>query len=155
MKLMFSDFLTNSDVYKQAQSYWEQVWNDLPEFDRQAHGWRTNWFASRAPFDGNPIFTALSDTEQKGIRIIQYLPTQPTPEIDFWLDTFGGPITNPRAVRELVISCSLSLETENVARKLMGAWVNGNVIETTWTESGQLEIGAPRNPRNSVPLKAA
>jgi len=104
-----------------------EIWGKIPEITRTIGGWRPNWFQPQAPRDGNPIFTAVSDVQRKAIRVIQYEPGGDTLELDFWLDTFGGGPTDPRAIRELVIACALSVESAQRARELIASWVCGEI----------------------------
>ena len=80
--------------------------------------------------DGNPIFSAYSPERRCGIRVIQYPPESDHLEFDWWLDTFGGPVTDPQAIRELVIACALSKEASRRAFELMEEWcIRGEITE--------------------------
>lgn len=125
MRHLFAHFLTNSAEYSQAQAEWAKLWESIP--DRDEYGWRSGWFELQQANDGNPIFTAISDANQKAIRVIQYEPTSNDVEIDCWLDTFGGPVIDPSSIRELVIACALSDESKQIAHELMAAWVVGEL----------------------------
>ena len=107
--------------YVQMQAYWESIWAATPIFQRMLRGWRADWFKQQTDRDGNPIFSAVSDDADKGIRIIQYEATSAEVELDFWLDTFGGDATQPGTIRELVIDlraidaiCRISAEVDVV-----------------------------------------
>ena len=127
MSNLFPNFLHDESEYVQAESYWANLWSKIPEFERSRNQWRPNWFTAQPPQDANPIFTAVSELQKKGIRIIQYEPTFKGTELDFWVDTFGGPATDPTAIRELVIACALSMEASQVAFKLMSSWIIGDI----------------------------
>ncbi len=127
MPLLFPNFLTDETEYAQAQAEWAKIWNATPEFDRKNLGWRSGWFKLQPPNDGNPIFTAISDAQQKAIRVIQYEPTTDAMEIDFWIDTYGGSAIEPISVRELVIACTLSSESAQRALELMSSWIVGDI----------------------------
>ena len=99
----------------------------VPEIDRLRNGWRSEWFAPQIPKDANPIFTAVSESQKKGIRVIQYEPTMAGIELDVWTDSFGGTATDPNAIHELVIACALSVESSQIVLKLMSSWVVGDV----------------------------
>jgi len=125
---VFPHFLTDASEYLAAEAYWISLWKSISEFDRRRFGWRQPWFDfSDSLRDGNPIFTAYSESELKAIRIIQFAPTLSVPELDWWLDTFGGGSTDPVAVRELVIACALSTESAIMASRLMQSWVVGEI----------------------------
>ena len=125
---LFPRFLEDEAEYAQAEAFWSRLWADVREVDRFQGAWRCGWFQPQPSKDGNPIFTAVSEAQRKGIRVIQYEPTCQDSEFDFWFDTFGGEATDPQAIRELVIACALSNETAQVARKLM-SWVSGEEID--------------------------
>lgn len=84
--------------------------------------------------DGNPIFSAWSPRERKGIRVIQYAPTSGGLEFDHWLDTFGGRLGDPDTVRTLTIACALSEEAAQRALELMNAWVWRDEISIVYPE---------------------
>ena len=100
-----------------------------------AQSWRHPWLSSGVVAgeelrDGNPIFSAYSPENRYGIRVIQYPPESDRLELDWWLDTFGGPATDPQAIRELVIACALSEEASRRAFELMKEWcVRGEITE--------------------------
>ena len=130
MTHLFPKFLADESEYGKVEQFWRQIWADIPANDRAVGKWRADWFEPQPPRDGNPVFTAVSEKFRKGIRVIQYEPTSQEPELDFWLDTFGGEPTDPSAIRELVIACALSTESARHARKLMSSWILGAVDES-------------------------
>jgi hypothetical protein len=149
MTHLFPTFLTNESDYQRAEDFWTlEIWGKVSEISRTIGGWRPNWFQPQPPRDGNPIFTAISDVQRKAIRVIQYEPGADSLEFDFWLDTFGGSPTDPRAIRELVIACSLSTESAQKARELIASWVSGEIelANTTELPQGSTTIIA-RRPR--------
>ena len=83
--------------------------------------------------DGNPIFSAVSPTLRRAVRIIQHEPSSDELELEYWLHTFQG----DEAISELVISCALSEQAEREAGELIRAWIaslggwdrNGSVRE--------------------------
>lgn len=134
MTHLFPNFLTDEAVYLEAEEFWSRLWAEMPEDKRFRGGWRSEWFKPQRTKDGNPIFTAVSDTQRKAIRIIQFEPTCDEAEFDHWFDTFGGGGEDPSAIRELVIACALSLETAQTARELMSAWVCGDEVNQSDAE---------------------
>ncbi|MGH7134187.1 MAG: hypothetical protein ACREHD_00520 [Pirellulales bacterium] len=130
MQYLFPDFLSDHHEYAKTEAYWlHEVWERIPESYRRFGGWRPAWFTAGPPHDGNPIFTAVSVSLRKGVRVIQYEPlmTGVSLELDFWLDTVGGPATDPRTFQELVIACSLSMESAALAHKFISAWLTGSI----------------------------
>ena len=130
---LFPRFLTDESEYAKAEAFWTALWERIAPDERRQRGWSAEWFRPQPPKDGNPIFTAVSELRRKAIRVIQYEPTSDGLEIDFWLDTFGGDLTDPDAIVELVISCALSVETAQKAYKFITSWVIGEEIKLTKT----------------------
>jgi hypothetical protein len=124
---LFADFLNDPKQYARAQAYWTLIWKSIDPLNRDEFGWRTPWFENPL-LDGNPIFTAVSLKERKGLRIIQFAPTAERLEFHMWLDTFGGPTGDPESIAELVISCALSNEAAQQARSCMQRWIVGEAI---------------------------
>jgi len=67
--------------------------------------------------------------------VIQHEPTSQTLEIQAWPDSFGGPITDPESIKELVIACALSDLAVEVAMDLMQPWVANRSIAFRAQES--------------------
>ena len=127
--------MQDSSEYKGASAYWVDLWNRIDEWQRLQRDWRQPWLSSGVVAgeefrDGNPIFSAYSPETRYGIRVIQYPPESDRLELDWWLDTFGGPATDPQAIRELVIACALSEEAASRAFELMKIWFLDGKIET-------------------------
>lgn len=135
---LYPHFLTDASEYESAEQHWLELWNSTPAHDRERFGWEQPWFPADSLKDANPIFTAISPTSQKGIRILQFEPTSDADEFDWWLDTFGGPAADPDAIRELVISCALSPTVSQRARVLMSAWIVGEIETDNTAGNGQL-----------------
>ena len=127
MPPLFSKFLTDTSEYANAEAYWAKLWSETPELQRRVGDWKANWFEPQSLKDGNPIFSAISPTDHKAIRVIQYPPTIDGVEFDFWIDTYGGTATDPRAIRELVIACALSPEAAQLAKRVMSSWMAGEI----------------------------
>src|SRR5438128_2276394 len=82
------DFLKGPQQYKQAVRYWRDLWERLVIEAGVADKWRHPWLA--APLqDGDPIFSAVSDSERRGVRVIQHAPTSDEVELVWWTDQFG------------------------------------------------------------------
>ncbi|HET6883647.1 MAG TPA: hypothetical protein VFI31_26070 [Pirellulales bacterium] len=119
--------------YTAAEQLWARVWAQVAEDDRLRGGWRAPWFKPQPPNDGNPIFSAISESQRKAIRVIQYEPTSEDEEFDYWFDTFGGEATDADSIRELVIACALSVESAEAAGKLISSWVRGVLTDCATT----------------------
>jgi hypothetical protein len=86
--------------------------------------------------DGNPIFTALSRSLGRGVRIIQEEPGDGQVDLDWWLDYAFGDRDDPEAVRELVVACCPSRENVAQVERLLKEWI----------ETGAVTAGNPHGP---------
>lgn len=123
---LFPRFLEDRTEYNHALDYWNQLWSEVDRLQRDLYKWRSPWLNVEPEElqDGNPMFTAVSDTFRKGIRVIQSPPnTAPSTDLVAWIDTFGGGVENPDSITELVISCVLSPRTSCKSLRFMRAWV--------------------------------
>lgn len=122
---LYSNFLDDPRLYSLSEAYWQTLWMGISHHERSRFGWQQPWFQPLPPKlgQGNPIFTAVSPTLRRGIRVIQHEPTVDSLEIQAWTDSFGGPITDPESIKELVISCALSNLAAGVATEMMKSWV--------------------------------
>jgi len=127
---LYSDFLKDPKQYYLSEDYWQRLWQNICYQDRSRFGWQQPWFQPLQPRlgQGNPIFSAFSPLLRRGIRVIQHEPTRQTLEIQAWPDSFGGPITDPESIKELVIACALSDLAVGVAMDLMQPWVANRPI---------------------------
>jgi len=144
---LHSDFLQTDDAYGRAEQFWIELWNKVDPLFRSIYGWRSPWFQPlpRELSEGNPIFSAVSDRLRRGIRVIQYEPTELGPEILAYPDTFGGPASDPSSISELVISCAISDVVETSAFELIQRWVSGEPIEFSLDRSGLLLPTSPKD----------
>lgn len=156
MANLHAHFLHDPAAYARAESVWRDLWKMSDQIQRLQHGWQTDWivttYADGTPMhDGNPIFSAYSPRELRGIRIIQHEPTGEAMEFEFWLGMSGGDITDPNAVVELVISCALSDQSLVLASLLIDAWIQGSIEYEqkdgirciTSAGTGQLRLAQP------------
>src|SRR6266851_4103413 len=121
---LYERFLADAAEYESAQARWRQLWDKLIATEKLEAEWKVPWFASEfvhgTPMrDGNPIFSAVSPTLRRGVRILQHEPTTDQLELDYWLDTFGS----DEPIYELVISCALSDQAEQRAADLIRSWI--------------------------------
>jgi hypothetical protein len=126
---LYPNFLTDAHEYKLAQKFWNDLWKDLTKEVGVAKDWKSPWLAAPLP-DGDPIFSAISQAQRRGVHVIQHAPTSDEVEIVSWQDRFGDD-DEDEAIDQLVISCALSQESAARARALIRAWVRGEVIEAS------------------------
>lgn len=124
---LFPNFLEDEGDYALAERYWVDLWEGIVRGRRE---WRQPWFQPLPSSigEGNPIFSAVSPSLRRGIRVIQSAPTETGLELVAYPDTFGGSASDPDAIHELVISCALSDVAAEVARSLMVPWVEGRAV---------------------------
>lgn len=137
---LFPDFLVNPEQYELSERFWKDLWERIDPDHRDRFAWTSPWLGTGSPEikDGNPIFSAHSPKLGRGIRVIQEEPTGS--ELDmpvWWLDTFGGDITDPNRIDELVISCVLTDVASRVALDLMSPWVRGEAISLRYDAAGR------------------
>lgn len=136
---LFPDFLSDLDVYQQAEQYWSgEVTRLLQPYGLTHHPFYNNQPGNGTPTaDGNPIFDAYVPERHKLVRILQYDPaTAEGPPIDHYTDTWPTPQmdpdkrphpTNPALrdapIPELVISLYLTEETAAKACHLIHQWL--------------------------------
>lgn len=131
---LFKGFLTDAAEYEAAQARWRRLWDRIVAEEKREADWQVPWFAPEfangTPMrDGNPIFSAISPTLRRGVRIIQHQPTSDELELEYWLDTFQG----EEPIGELVISCALSEQGEKKAAELIRAWVTTGCVSENST----------------------
>lgn len=145
-RLLHPRFLTNAKQYAAARAVWKQLWHEVLTQTGQVDSWKSPWLtpkhADGTPYrDGNPIFSAVNETDRLGVRIIQEAPMSAGPnELDYWVDTFGS-AADPNKVRELVISTVLDEGTRLQARELLACWVARGKL------SGACKSGLARSRR--------
>lgn len=133
LKSLYPDFLTDMDQYNKAVQYWKDLWGNASSHPPQFQGWRSPWintiFEDGTPMqDGNPIFSAICQTKQRGLRVIQFEPDDTTTNFHYSLAVSGsGDITDPEAITELVIACALTDANALLAQLLMNSWISGSL----------------------------
>jgi hypothetical protein len=125
VEYLFPRFLDDTREYARAEAYWHRLWDEIVPL-AWAWEWKQPWlktsYADGTPFcDGDPIFSAWSPSSKLAVRVIQNRPQGQNPALDFWTDTVGDEWTGE--VIALVISCTLSRQTADLARRLIFSWV--------------------------------
>ena len=134
---LFPDFLENPDSYHRAELYWEDLMNRVLGIRGSHHSWHTfvpRRYSDGTPFqDGNPIFDSRSPEARRAVRVIQERPDSDSVDVDAYFDRIG-----PDHLDELVIRLALSVESGEIAERLIAEWVDpatsmsdtGSLIET-------------------------
>jgi hypothetical protein len=144
---LYPNFLHDQSVYADVEQFWINLWERIDATVRD--GWQTPWFEPLPPSisEGNPIFSAVSPSLKRGIRVLQSEPTEKGLEFMAYPDTFGGSIFDPSTIHELVISCALSDEADRIARSLIVRWIEGKPIESDRYEAGLIALDGSRVER--------
>lgn len=132
VEYLFPHFLSDPKEYGQAEAIWRDRWEELLRRAGQERLWELSWLHTAlingSPVrDGNPIFSAISPTRKLAIRVIQLEPSDNPREFYVWTDVFAE--GNADSVRELVITCVLTLETLSAAEKWIHQWITEEKIE--------------------------
>jgi hypothetical protein len=137
---LYPHFLRDAQEYALSEQHWIDLWQQVDPQSRAGFQWQQPWFQALPPAlsEGNPIFSAVSFSLRRGIRIIQHEPTEPAIQFQAWMDTFGGNRDNAEHIEELVISCALSHATSRIALSLIQPWVNGEDVSRLLRDLGQL-----------------
>lgn len=133
---LFPRFLDDPREYEQAEALWASAWAELVARAGQQGQWQSPWlstqFADGTPFhDGNPIFSAVSPTQRRGVRVIQHEPSQAAEDLSSWTDTFAA--GEAEAIEEPVVSCALTRQTLSDALALMERWITARPSECMGT----------------------
>jgi hypothetical protein len=140
-KYLFPNFLSDPDEYAQAEALWNARWTERRDCARDRDEWKSPWlgtaFADGTPLgDGNPIFSAVSPSRRRGIRVIQREPSADPRDLCFWMDTFDK--DGPEKIDELVISCALTRETLFDAMDMMSPWMDEGKID--FSDEGKIDL---------------
>ena len=135
---LFPSFLDDPEQYELSERFWQELWCRIDPTVRLNFKWSHPWLGTGSPTikDGNPIFSAYSPVLGRGIRVIQEEPVGLGLDIRAWLDTFGGDITDPDRIHELVIACTLSDVASNAAFFIISQWVQGQSISFRHDNAG-------------------
>src|SRR5947199_6372047 len=94
---LYPNFLSDDREYGLSEEHRLRLWQEVDPATRLRFEWQQPWFQPlpRSLSEGNPIFSAVSPTLRRGIRIIQHAPTESGLEIQAWPDFFGGSSSDP------------------------------------------------------------
>ncbi len=124
---LFENFLEEQNVYIRNVDYWQKTVKAIVDSKQHkpfSEYLNTDFANGTAFFDGNPIFQAVFEKENKAIRIIQEESESHEVEISAWLNTIE---IKDETITELVIALELSKESQEIAEDLIKAWIVRNV----------------------------
>lgn len=123
---LFPDFLENSKTYADAKQFWESLCQKILSETGLETSWQIPWM-DNAFLDGNPIFSAVSKRNHRGVRIVQEVPGEADDlDLDWWLE-YVGEKTSPDAIQELVIACCPSRSNITEIERLLREWVEKGI----------------------------
>ena len=120
---LYKDFLKNKKEYKNAESYWEKLFQEIFSQTNIESKKRLNYSFNNAEefLDGNPITDRYFANNKKAIRIIQEEITTNSIKIDAWIKKIE--IEEDIEILELVISLELSEESTEIVKRLIDEWI--------------------------------
>ena len=117
---LFPNFLKDVDEYRRSEAFWSQLCNEIVNKHGNIRDWAT---LDADPFlEGNPMLDWMSPLRRKGIRIIQEEVRTDELDMGAWTNTRGGEPGEEGTWDELVVSCALSKESAELARRLLIEW---------------------------------
>jgi hypothetical protein len=124
---LFENFLEDQNVYIRNVDYWQKTVKAIVDSKQSmpfSEYLNTDFANGTAFFDGNPIFQAVFEKENKAIRMIQEEPESHEVEISAWLNQIE---IKDKTITELVIALELSKESQEIAEYFIKAWIVRNV----------------------------
>lgn len=124
LEILATTFGESELNYKEAQGVWFGLWSRISA--NAVSDWRAPWHADIPGwFEGNPIFSAISEKHRLGIRVIVHEPVLAAEDLlVHWIDQREMP---DGRMAELVIDCTLSRQALLEAEALIGAWIYGDL----------------------------
>ena len=124
---LFETFLEDNQIYQLNMTYWQESVQNIcyyPSENLKTY-LNPNFANGTFCFDGNPIFHAILEQQNKAIRIIQEEPESEEVEITAWLEESIA--FKDKKIPELVIALELSKESKPIADYFIKAWIVDNV----------------------------
>lgn len=112
---LYKNFLTDRRVYRLNEAYYARLFKSITPTATIPY-YNTKFNNGEKFYDGNPIFSVLSDN--RVFRIIQEEPDSEEPFIHAWMGN-----TADRGVEELIVSLELSKETQIRLKELIQKWI--------------------------------
>lgn len=127
IKYLYKDFLENKNRYRWNKTYWKNEINKLfQDDDFILDDYVTDKFLNgRLFYDGNPIFSATLNKEEKSFRIIQENPIEFG---DYYTSFINEKDNNVGDYQELVIVLTLTKDNKKQALYELYNWIKDNKI---------------------------
>ena len=125
IKFLYKDFLENKNKYRWNKTYWKNEINKLFQNDNFIQdAYVTDKFSNgRLFYDGNPIFSATLNKQEKSFRIIQENPNEFG---DYYTSFINEKDNNVGDYQELVIVLTLTKENKEKALYDLSNWIKDN-----------------------------
>ncbi len=125
IKFLYKDFLENKNKYRWNKTYWKNEINKLFQNDNFIlDAYVTDKFSNgRLFYDGNPIFSATLNKQEKSFRIIQENPNEFG---DYYTSFINEKDNNVGDYQELVIVLTLTKENKEKALYDLSNWIKDN-----------------------------
>ena len=125
IKFLYKDFLENKNKYRWNKTYWKNEINKLFQNDDFIlNPYVTDKFSNgRLFYDGNPIFSATLNKQEKSFRIIQENPNEFG---DYYTSFVNEKDNNVGDYQELVIVLTLTKENKEQALHDLYNWIKDN-----------------------------
>ena len=125
MDFLYKKFLENKQTYRWNKTYWKNEINKIFENDDFIlDKYVTDKFANGKLFyDGNPIYSAKLNKQEKSFRIIQENPDEFG---DYYTSFINDIDNNISDYQELVIVLTLTRENKQRALYELRSWIKDN-----------------------------
>jgi hypothetical protein len=125
MDYLYKTFLENKQTYRWNKTYWKNEINKIFENDDFIlDNYVTDKFANGKLFyDGNPIYSAKLNKQEKSFRIIQENPDEFG---DYYTSFINNIDNNIGDYQELVIVLTLTRENKHRALQELLSWIKDN-----------------------------
>jgi hypothetical protein len=125
MDYLYKTFLENKQTYRWKKTYWRNEINKIFENDDFIlDNYVTDKFANGKLFyDGNPIYSAKLNKQEKSFRIIQENPDEFG---DYYTSFINNIDNNIGDYQELVIVLTLTRENKHRALQELLSWIKDN-----------------------------
>jgi hypothetical protein len=128
---LFPTFLSDSSEYARAEAFWREMFIRLWKARGNDGLWRWPWlattYADGTPFsDGDPIFSAVSQMYNIGLRVIQCEPTKGRRKAAACVSSRVE--TTFEHILTLTISVDLDESSAKQAEMMIGAWIDAGPL---------------------------
>ncbi|MBE9914102.1 hypothetical protein G8C92_08650 [Paenibacillus donghaensis] len=115
------NYFESDEAYEAAEQYWKNLFFSLMH-EGDTYDWVTPYYNNQLADgtrmrDGNPIFSAVSRSSGRSIRIVIESDLEYA-DLTYWVDQKNGK-------NELVVVCGWTLPQLSKAEEVLGSWLGG------------------------------